>query len=412
MNFLQRMFRPAEQRSTLANPSPEVVAIFNQLATGYLSGSIEGLSENPSSALGSPTVAAAVKAIAETAGMLPFAVRRRAGTGWEKVTDHPASKVLNGFANPWTSSEALRTQLTIDALLNPAGGFAYVVRVNGEVRELQRLKHSVVTVEYDDATAEPRYLVSLAAGGQRVVPWSDMIHLTAPGSTPERSMCPASLARNSIAIDMALISHERAVFEQGGGLPRIFVSSEGVLTEDALKNALKFLAAQINTKNGQPVIIPGAFKEAVKSFALGDQQFLELRRLSIEDIAREFRTPLTVIGDLTRGTYSNTEQMGQQFLQLCLLPWLEQWESAATRCLIPPDERENVELEIIVEDLLRADIAARSNAYRLAVGGSWRTPNEARELEGLPPVDGGDKLILQAGQSQNAGGNSAESGTP
>ncbi len=402
MNFFLRLLRPAEQRSTLANPSPELVAIFNQLATGYLAAGLEGLSQNPASALGSPTVAAAVKAIAETAGMLPFAVRRRAGTGWEKVTDHPASKVLNGFANPWTSSEALRTQLTIDALLNPAGGFAYVVRADGEVRELQRLRPSVVTVEYD-ATAEPRYLVSLAAGGQRVVPWSDMIHLTAPGSTPERSMCPAFLARNAIAIDLMLIAHERGVFEQGGGLPRMFVSSEGALSEDALKNALKFLAAQINTKNGQPVIIPGAFKEAVKSFALGDQQFLELRRLSIEDIAREFRTPLTVIGDLTRGTYSNTEQMGQQFLQLCLLPWLEQWESAATRCLIPPEERENVELEIIVEDLLRADIGTRSNASRLAVGGSWRTPNEIRELEGLPPVTGGEALILQAGQNQNAG---------
>jgi HK97 family phage portal protein len=400
MNFLQRLLRPAEERSTLAAPSPELLALFGAApAMGAF------LTDNPASALASPTVAAAVKAIAETAGMLPIAIRRRSGTGWEKVADHPASKVLNGFASPWLSSEQLRTQLTVDALLNPSGGFAYVVRVDGKPRELQRLRPSVVTVEYDQATGEPQYLVSLATGGQQVVSWPDMIHLQAPGSAPDRTMCPAYLAREAIAIDLLLVAHERATFQEGGGLPRMFVSSEGALSEDALKNALKFLAAQINTKNGQPVIIPGAFKEAVKSFALGDQQFLELRRLSIEDIARGFRTPLSIVGDLTRGTFANTEQMGGQFLRLCLLPWLEQWESAVTRCLVPPEEREFVEAEFVVEDLLRGDITARSNAYRLAVGGSWRTPNEVRELDGLPPVEGGDKLILQAGQNQNGGAN-------
>lgn len=396
-HLLKRLFRPAEQRSgTLSSPSAELLNIFAALSSGP-DGKIV---VSPVTALQSPTVAAAVKAISETAGMLPIAVRRRVGDGWEKVTDHPASAVLNGFANPWTPSETLRTQLTVDALLNVAGGFAYVVRVNGAPRELQRVSPSVVTVEFDQSTGEPRYLVSLAGGGQETVHWRNMIHVQAPGSTPERSMCPAHLARGAIAIDLLLTAHQREVFEEGGGLPRMFVSPENAdITPTALTNALTFVAAQIRKNPGQPVILPAAFKEAVKSFALGDQQFLELRRLSIEDIAREFRTPLSIVGDLTRGTYSNTEQGGRQFLQLCLLPWLEVWEGALTRCLIDEQERKDVELEFIVEDLQRADLAARATAYRNSTGGAWMTPNETRALEGYAPVAGGEGLIKQAGQT-------------
>lgn len=142
MNWFSRLFGTPEQRSgTLANPSTDLLAMFGAVATSA------GIVVNADTALRSPTALAAIRAISETAGMLPIAVRTKSGEGWAKATDQTAAKVLNGFANPWTSSEQLRTQVTIDAILNRNGGFAQVVRVNGEVRELHRIRPGAVTVE-------------------------------------------------------------------------------------------------------------------------------------------------------------------------------------------------------------------------------------------------------------------------
>ena len=110
--------------------------------------------------------------------------------------------------------------------------------------------------------------------------------------------------------------------------------------------------------------------------------------------------PGTLIGDLERATWRNVEELARQFLQFTLLPWLEVWQAAFTRTLLKPEERGDFFLEFVVDDLLRADLAARFAAYRNAVGGAWLTPNEARRLDNRPPVEGGDTLIRQAGQSE------------
>jgi HK97 family phage portal protein len=363
-----------------------------------------GISVSAETALRSPTTLACCNAIAQTAGMLPIAVRRRQGEGWTKVTDHPASTVLNGFANPWTSSEQLRTAITMDALLHRNGGFAQVVRVRGEPRELHRLDPRAVSVKHDEASGEPRYEVQHAKGGTITLPWSDVIHLVAPGSTPERPMAPVDLAREAIALDILLAQHESKVFA-GGGVPRLFLSpdeSKGAIAPEALANAIAFVKKQLGQDVAQPVMLPASFKDAVKAFGLRDMEFDALRQRALEDVARAFRVPPQIVGDLSRATYSNAEQMGRQFLSLCLLPWLEAWESALTRALVPAAEREKVELEFVVADLLRGDTAARFASYRTATGGSVMTRNEARGLEGLPPLPEGDVLLNQAGQTDAA----------
>lgn len=392
MNLLNRLFGRTEKRALTFE---DLAPIFGLIPTA------SGIAVTAETALRSPTVLAAVKVISETAGMLPIAVRRRIGMSWEKITDHPASRLLNGFGNPWTSSEQLRTQLTADALLHRNGAFAQVVRVRGEPRELHRLDPRAVTLKIDEVTGEPSYEVARAAGDKLTLGWRDIIHLQAPGSTFERSMCPTILAKDAIALDLVLANHEAKTFANGG-LPRIVLSPEGQVTPEAIGNAIKFFTQQATGDNlGKPVVMPASFKEAFQSFGLQQMQFLELRRLAIEEIARAYNVPQTVIGDLSRGTYSNTEQQARAFLQK-LLPWLEAWESALTRALIPAADRETIELEFIVEDLLRGDTAARSAAYRQAAGGAWLTRNEIRELEGRPPLPEGETLLTQAGQTDAA----------
>lgn len=373
--------------------------------------SSSGITVSPETALWSPTALAAIRAISETVGMLPLAIRRDTGDGWDKDRSHPASKILNLFANPWTPATELRTQLQVDALLH-GHGFARVIRVNGQAVELQRLKPSSVAVEFPDIYSdEPVYVVSTSAGQVRL-PWQDVLHIATPGAARDRKMSLIDLCRDAIGLDILMAKHQAKVF-RNGGLPRFLVSpaDESLSRQgpEVLKNAVKFMKEQLSEESNDPVIMPATFKETVTSFGLSDMEFLGLRRLVIEEIARALRVPATIVGDLTKGTFANTEQMGRQFLQLCLLPWLEVWEGAITRVLIAPEERDRVEVEFIVKDLLRGDFAGQASAYRTATGGAYMTQNEARDLEGLPPHPDGDVLLKQAGQSGD--GSSPAGGT-
>ncbi|WP_209428312.1 phage portal protein [Pararhodobacter sp. SW119] len=91
-----------------------------------------GLHFGPASAMRVPAVACAVGLISETVGSLPPKLYRRADKA--SVPEHPAYALMHEAANDWTSASALRTQLTLDALMCDAGGFAHVVRMPSAAR--------------------------------------------------------------------------------------------------------------------------------------------------------------------------------------------------------------------------------------------------------------------------------------
>jgi phage portal protein BeeE len=145
------------------------------------------LGANAQTALRSSTAAASIRLIADTVGSLPIRVFERGPDGSkERALEHPAATVLSGDANPWTGAAELRTALQMDSLLHKRGGFAQVIRVGGEVRELHRLNPTAVTPEVDGATGEPRYRLRLEGGGERVLSYCDVIHIQTPGATCDR----------------------------------------------------------------------------------------------------------------------------------------------------------------------------------------------------------------------------------
>ncbi|MEQ8444871.1 MAG: phage portal protein [Pelagibacterium sp.] len=395
MGFIQRLFGSAPEQRAASDAD-----ILDLLQRGPTAA---GLNVTSEVALQSPTVLAAVRAISETSGMLPIAVRQKKGDGWEKVSDHPAAKLLNGFASPSFDATQLRTRLVADAILNRNGGCARVLRARGEPRQLQRLNPTAVSVREDINTGELTYEVSRPTGGPLVLQASDVIHFTVPGWSPDRPMSLIDMARESIAADIVMARMQSRTFA-GSGLPQIVLSPKSeTISQDALQKALKFFVKQRDENTGDPIILPASFESAMTTVGFQQMQFLELRRLVIEQIYTALRVPGPVIGDLSKGTFSNTEQSTRNFLVYSLLPWFEMQEAAFTRALIPVEQRDTVELEFITEDLLRGDTATRFRAYREASGGAWMSRNEIRELEGRGPVPEGDSLLNQAGQTDASG---------
>lgn len=132
-------------------------------------------------------------------------------------------------------------------------------------------------------------------------------------------------------------------------------------------------------------------------------QFLETRKFQIDEIARIFRVPPHMVGDLDRSSFSNIEQQSLEFVKYTLAPWISRWEQAIHRSLLRPSEKLRYFARFNVEGLLRGDYQSRMNGYAVARQNGWMSANDIRELESLdriPAELGGDLYLINGNMTR------------
>ena len=131
--------------------------------------------------------------------------------------------------------------------------------------------------------------------------------------------------------------------------------------------------------------------------SLEQAQFLETRKFQINEIARIFRVPPHMVGDLEKSSFSNIEQQSLEFVKYTLEPWLVRWEQSIQRTLLSPEEKKQYFAKFNVEGLLRGDYASRMTGYATARQNGWMSANDIRELENMdriPAEEGGDLYLI------------------
>jgi len=372
----QKVFSALTRKAAGASTSV-AFPIFNVTST------ITGRTVTAETAMRVPAVACAVSLIAETVGSLPVKLYERQSRA--SVIDHPAYKLIHDEANPWTSAQSLREQLTADALLCGRGCALVVRNSAGDPIELHRLEPSSVQIE-TDAFGEPTYIVQ-QDGGPRRYGITDILHVEAFGG-----LSPILLGREAIGLALAFESHIARLFANGGK-PGGILKSEKALGDEAKRRLGESWVAAHGAGNsgGTAILDEGMSYEAV-TMTLTDAQFAENRLEQIREIARVFRVPPTMLFELTRGTWSNTEEMARQFLQVTLKPWLTNWSWAYARCLLTPEERSDLYVEFITDDLTSTDTAARAAAYGQYRSMGVMTANEVRSGLNLTSHANGNDL--------------------
>lgn len=342
-----------------------------------------------------PAVYAAVKVISESVAQLPLHLfQRLPGGGKERATNHPLEELLSGQANDWTSAFEFKLFLQT-ALCLHGNAYAYINRVDGRIAELIPLPSSSVTVEIDTATLEPFYRVTAADGSQRVYDRTEIFHLRTLGTTPHVGLSPIMQAKEAIGLALVMEEYGARLFGSGARPSGVFKYAKALGPEALRRLKDSFNAAHSGGANaGKTLILEDGMDFQPLQFNSVDLQFLELRRYQLAEIARVFRIPLHLLQELERTTHNNAEHMGQQFLSLTLLPWLKCWEGAIRRSLLTPEERNEYYAEFLTDDLARADLAARFDAYAKAVTNGLLSPNEVRAAENRPPYAGGDQFRL------------------
>ncbi|MBJ7578138.1 phage portal protein [Devosia sp. MC532] len=333
-----------------------------------------------------PAVSCAVELIADAVGTLPVKLFVRNAEGKEVDPAHLAFRLAHDEANEWTSAAELRTQLTRDALLNDSGGFAIANRTSeGRVVEFIRIEPAAVEIRSDEATGEPFYMVNQGRKSVRY-DYHDVLHIRAFGDT-----APVTRARNAISVAADLERHAAQLFANSARPSGILKTGQKNAT--AIENIKASWNAAFGRGNsGGTAVVPADTEYTPITMTSVDAQFAEMRRFQTEEIARAFRVPPTMLFDLTRGTWANTEEMGQQFLTYTLRPWLRAWEWAYARVLLSPEERTERFFEFITDDLLTVSFASRAASYGQYRSMGVLTANEVRAGLNLPPLPGGDVL--------------------
>lgn len=354
---------------------------------------LAGVSVTPDSALRCPTAYACVAVLSQAVAQLPLHLyERTADGGKDRATSHPLYALLNDQPNEWTSSYDFRQSMMSSALRYDQGAFAWIGRVGGEIQELVQIPSPSVSVDTDTYTREPIFKVTERNGRQRTYDRTEIFHLRAMDG-----VAPLTAAREAIGVMMVMERHAAKLFSKGARPSGLLKGPKG-LSVDALKRAIaSWNKAHAGDGGGGTAFLESDWEWVQTQLSSVDSQFMELRREQVIDIARPFRIPPQMLQELGRATWGNTEHLGQQFLTLTLTPWLKVWEGAIRRTLLGYDERDTYVAEFLVDDLVRADLAARMEAYAKAISCRVLLPNEARVMENRAPLPGGDKFPPIAG---------------
>jgi HK97 family phage portal protein len=223
----------------------------------------------------------------------------------------------------------------------------------------------------------------------------EMFHiraLTLPGWL--RGVPPLEMARNMIGSAIAGQDLGTRFFGQGMNAPGVVEVAEDMDDEQVrqLKDDFRARATGLHNMHVPPILTGGAtFKPTIISPE--QAQFLESRKFSVAEVARWFGVPPHMVGDVEKSTSwgAGIEQQGIAFVTNTLRPWMERVERAYSRYMLLFEPEDYIRFD--ESRLLRGDSKTRAEVNASAIGWGWKSPNEARIDDGMPPREGGDEFL-------------------
>lgn len=350
---------------------------------------------NAHTAQGVSAVYAAVSAISETIASLPLILYKRDGEGRSPATAHPLYRVLHDQANDHQTALEFRELMQSWVLLR-GNAYARIVTGNdGQVIALLPLSPDRVTVLRVGDKLAYEY-VTLNGVVIRLLQ-SEVLHLRhRAGDDGVLGVSPIAAARGVVALAIAESDHGLNTFTNGAKMLGVLKFPGKLKPEQRIALRDSWASQHGGAANaGKTAILEEGVDFQAVSMSLEDSEWIAARAFSVTEVARLFRVPPTVIGDLTHGNYSNSVEMARQFVTMCLRRHLVSWEQAIASKLLTEAGRKTYFAEHSVEGALRGDSVNRADFYTKGIAAGWLKPSECRRLENLPVIVGIDDVKTQ-----------------
>lgn len=395
--FFARFLPKSEQRS-LRDISVYSDAVNSLVSLANVS-TTAGEAINERTAISLVSVYGAIRNIADDIGKMEKAVFRKLPRGKVQIFDHPLHKIMCQSPNPEMGPMDFFRALIGSACLF-GNGYARIVRdrYTGEaihaypihpwrVRNL-RDNNGMEFIAIDGiTTVRPGELNGRVELG-------DMIHIKNFGTNGNLGIMTIRSAKESLGLTLALERYGAAFFGNQAVPKGVFYSDLPLdpETRDAYKKEWEKHNRGAGRAHGT-AWLPHGVKWQQQSIANNEGQFLETRSYQLLDVCRLFRLPPHKLMDVSKGTMNNMEQQNGEYVQDCLMSWIEVISQELKRKLCRPDEV-TIFPRFLTRSFFRGDIKTRQEFYASGIQWGYLSRNDVREMEDLNPVDGLDTYLV------------------
>ena len=394
MGFFKNLIKPRDK------PQNKTVG---SSYTFFMGGTTAGKAVTERSAMQMTAVYSCVRILAEAVAGLPLHFYKYAEDGSkQKALDSNLYYLLHDEPNPEMSSFVFRETLMTHLLLW-GNAYAQIIRNGkGDIVALYPLMPNKMQVDRDEK-GELYYTYQRSNEEAKTMEGStvylrkeDVLHIPGLGFDGLVGYSPIAMAKNAIGLAIATEEYG-AKFFANGAAPSGVLEHPGTIKDPTKVREAWQSQFGGSGNSGKVAVLEEGMKYTPISIAPEQAQFLETRKFQINEIARIFRVPPHMVGDLEKSSFSNIEQQSLEFVKYTLDPWIIRWEQSLNRALLTLDDKKKYFFKFNVEGLLRGDYQSRMQGYATARQNGWMSANDIRELENLdriPAEDGGDLYLV------------------
>jgi HK97 family phage portal protein len=295
----------------------------------------------------------------------------------------PSQPMLLADPSDKVTASVWRTQMSISRDL---WGFAL-----GRIVAWDAAMYPVKVDWIDPSTVKPKLEngeVTWLIKGGRPIDQADLLHIPSRWVMPGNPVGISPLAYSGLT-DLARKAQDfgRDWFTNGA-VPSSLIYSDTPLDQTAAEGIVDTILSRWQGR--KPAVLGAGLRYEKISVPANESQFLETCNKVAADIAISFNLPPSKIGAAISGanvTYANRDQDREEYLVDSINPDLVVIQEALDRHT-PRGQYS----KFSTGAFMRSDTLTRYNAHKIGIDSGFLTPNEARALEELPPLPGGDEL--------------------
>ena len=355
-------------------------------------GTTSGKAVNERTAMQTSAVYACVRILAESVAGLPLHVYERTANGSKSTKpSHPLYRLLHDEPNREMTSFVFRETL-MSHLLLWGNAYAQIIRDGrGFPIALYPLLPDRMAVDRRES-GELVYTYQ-SDKGQVKLRRENILHIPGLGFDGLIGYSPIAMAKNAVGLALATEDYGATFFANGAN-PGGVLEHPGVIKPEQADRLRESWQSQFGGANAHKVaVLEEGLKFHQMSIPPEQAQFLETRKFQINEIARIFRVPPHMVGDLEKSSFSNIEQQSLEFVKYTLDPWVVRWEQSLQQALILPSEKATIFIKFNLDGLLRGDYQSRMQGYSTGIQNGFMSVNDVRSLEDmnlLTSEEGGD----------------------
>lgn len=339
-------------------------------------------------ALQIPTVAGAINKISTKIATLPIKLYRRTANGVVEIKDDVRLRLLNSDTNDTLTATQMWQSVIIDYLLGK-GGYIYIDKQKGKFNALKYTNEECVstysTVHVDAINKSGKINVQ----GKEYQPYQfiKLLQNTKDGLEGK------SILQNQQT--MLMIAYYYLKFEfnftKRGGRKKGFLQTENVVDEGILASLKQAWTNLYTSDNDDAVVLQKGLKFQAVTDTFKDLELSLQKQLNSTELSMLFNVPNSIL----RGNATTDDKA--MYISDCLIPIINNIECSLDRDLLLEKEKDTYYFTIDTRELTRGDVVERYNAYSTAIKTGFLSPNEVREMEDKPQIEGLDIITLSLG---------------